>query len=162
MKKVKDNKINPSKNPEKKEIKKEENTKTTTSTSVTTTNNNEGIIIEQKENLLKDQDGKVDLSKPIDIEAKKEYEKLNEGKDKLENLVDKEILINKPLSSKESEVIKNSVITEKYTPISTYNGDSCDEYNWSQGTTDVQIQIKLPEKTGAKQVKTIKYILIII
>lgn len=41
----------------------------------------------------------------------------------------------------------------KFNPISTYNGDACDLYFWSQGTTDVQIQIKLPENTGAKKVK---------
>ena len=40
----------------------------------------------------------------------------------------------------------------KNSSISVYNGDSCDLYNWSQGTTDVQIQIKLPDNTGAKKV----------
>ncbi len=33
----------------------------------------------------------------------------------------------------------------KTLPISTYNGDTCDTYNWSQGIHDVTIQMKLPE-----------------
>jgi hypothetical protein len=36
--------------------------------------------------------------------------------------------------------------------ISTYNGDQCDKYNWSQGVMDVTIQIKLPEGTNKKMV----------
>ena len=32
---------------------------------------------------------------------------------------------------------------EKFNSISTYNGDICDLYNWSQGTNEVQIQFKL-------------------
>jgi hypothetical protein len=38
-------------------------------------------------------------------------------------------------------------------PISTYNGDTCDNYNWSQGIHDVTIQIILPENTTKKNVK---------
>jgi hypothetical protein len=43
-------------------------------------------------------------------------------------------------------------IDEKFEDISTYNGDKCDNYNWSQGVMDVNIQIKLPEKITLKQV----------
>jgi hypothetical protein len=43
----------------------------------------------------------------------------------------------------------------KSSSISIYNGDSCDLYNWSQGTTDVQIQITLPDNSGAKKVNLI-------
>jgi hypothetical protein len=38
------------------------------------------------------------------------------------------------------------------TSISTYNGDSCDNYNWSQGVMDVTIQINLPPGTNKKMV----------
>ena len=38
------------------------------------------------------------------------------------------------------------------TSISTYNGDSCDNYNWSQGVMDVTIQITLPPGTNKKMV----------
>jgi hypothetical protein len=45
--------------------------------------------------------------------------------------------------------------TYKTQPISTYNGDSCDNYNWSQGVRDVTIQISLPEGTTKKMVISI-------
>lgn len=44
-------------------------------------------------------------------------------------------------------------VDEKFSSISTYNGDSCDNYNWSQGVMDVQIQIKLPDNTTKKNVR---------
>ena len=36
--------------------------------------------------------------------------------------------------------------------ISTYNGDSCDNYNWSQGVNDVTIQFKLPHPISKKMI----------
>ena len=35
--------------------------------------------------------------------------------------------------------------------ISTYNGDSCDNYDWSQSITEVTMQIRIPEGTNSKQ-----------
>jgi hypothetical protein len=46
-------------------------------------------------------------------------------------------------------------IDPKYSSISTHNGDSCDMYNWSQGTNDVSVQIYLLENTSANKVKTL-------
>lgn len=43
-------------------------------------------------------------------------------------------------------------IDEKFENISTYNGDKCDNYSWSQGTVDVNIQVKLPENTTSSKV----------
>jgi len=57
---------------------------------------------------------------------------------------------------KSEEPIK---IDEKFENISTYNGDKCENYNWSQGVMDVNIQIKLPENTTSKKVKNILKIL---
>ena len=68
--------------------------------------------------------------------------------------IDKEI-VKSDKDKPSSEVPKNEnqiQQTQKFVPISTYNGDSCDQYFWSQGTTEVEIQIKLPIQTGAKQV----------
>ena len=39
------------------------------------------------------------------------------------------------------------------TSISTYNGDQCEKYNWSQGVMDVMIQFKLPEGTNKRMVR---------
>jgi hypothetical protein len=41
----------------------------------------------------------------------------------------------------------------KVTPISVYNGDSCENYNWSQGVIDVTIQIVLPPNTNKQMVR---------
>ena len=51
-----------------------------------------------------------------------------------------------------SNKTNNKIEDPKTLPISTYNGDTCDSYNWSQGIHDVTIQIKLPENTGKKNV----------
>jgi hypothetical protein len=56
--------------------------------------------------------------------------------------------------TKKQKIIEEPIkIDDKYEDISTYNGDKCDNYNWSQGVLDVNIQIKLPEKITLKQVK---------
>ena len=151
MKKVKEGKVNP-KN-------KIDNTNNTESNS-TNKINKDSITIDQKENLLKDQDGKVDLSKPVDLNNVKKTDSQDTNKLKLETLDNKEVKVNKTLSSQESKQVKN-IHNEKYTPISTYNGDSCDNYNWSQASTDVQIQINLPKGVGAKQVSFIKIFIIL-
>ena len=50
------------------------------------------------------------------------------------------------------EEIKGPV-ENKPTSISTYNGDKCDDYNWSQGVGDVTIQFTLKEKINKKMLK---------
>lgn len=41
-------------------------------------------------------------------------------------------------------------VENKPSTISTYNGDNCDFYSWSQGVTDVTIQVKLPTAVSKK------------
>jgi hypothetical protein len=41
-------------------------------------------------------------------------------------------------------------VENKPISISTYNGDVCDNYNWSQGVSDVTIQFPLPEAVSKK------------
>lgn len=50
-------------------------------------------------------------------------------------------------------------IDPKFETISTYNGDTCDKYSWSQGVRDVQIQFNLPSNTTKKDVKLSKIII---
>jgi hypothetical protein len=71
------------------------------------------------------------------------------------------------IESKPVENIINSVETKQetiktepkvsptFTSISTYNGDKCENYNWSQGVIDVSIQIELPVGTNKKDVNNI-------
>lgn len=96
-------------------------------------------------------ENKIDLSnKNTD---KVETKEINIG-DKVElgKIANKEVKLS---SSGESIDTNNKPKEIKNSSISTYNGSSCDLYNWSQGTTDVQIQIKLPENTGAKKVRIV-------
>lgn len=67
--------------------------------------------------------------------------------DKKENInnVNQELKVNK-------EPQQPKKIDEKFESISTYNGDKCDNYSWSQGVMDVSIQIKLPENTNSSKV----------
>jgi hypothetical protein len=47
---------------------------------------------------------------------------------------------------------KKKELNPTATSISTYNGDSCENYNWSQGVIDVTIQINLPPNTKKQMV----------
>ena len=58
--------------------------------------------------------------------------------------------IEEPIAKEEQQQTKK--IDEKFESISTYNGDKCDNYSWSQGIMDVNIQIKLPENTQTSKV----------
>ena len=59
---------------------------------------------------------------------------------------------NKQLDSA-STVEAKKPVENKPIAISTYNGDKTDLYNWSQGTTDVTIQVQLPEAVSKKMLK---------
>lgn len=91
------------------------------------------------------------------VEKEKEKER-DENKEK--QLVDKEVnRLDKEIDSKSNKESNKIDIhkEDKFVSISTYNGDSCDGYFWSQANQDVQIQIKLPPNTGAKKVSFIEY-----
>lgn len=46
--------------------------------------------------------------------------------------------------------MKKPDIDPKMAKISTYNGDETDKYSWSQGITEVMVQVPLPEGTKPK------------
>ena len=56
-----------------------------------------------------------------------------------------------PLNKKKEEI--KGPVENKPTSISTYNGDKCDDYNWSQGVGDVTIQFALKQKINKKMLK---------
>ena len=67
-----------------------------------------------------------------------------------ENIKPSETTNNNKALDSTSTVQAKKPIENKPIPISTYNGDSCGLYNWSQGTTDVTIQVQLPEACSKK------------
>jgi hypothetical protein len=101
---------------------------------------------------------------PKEIEEYMKNQKENRSQSKVEN---KPISENKPIQENkkienitpeikpQEKIIENkqNVNNEsKFDPISTYNGDKCENYNWSQGVLDVSIQINLPDNTTIKDV----------
>jgi len=77
----------------------------------------------------------------------KTEDKASNEKNKTENIIN----ANQQKVYEEPQVAKK--IDEKFECISTYNGDKCDNYSWSQGIMDVSIQIKMPENTNSSKVK---------
>lgn len=106
---------------------------------------------EIEEFLNSQKSGKSQIKKEIE---KVEIKKIDEPK--VEKQTESKGNSNKIELDKAKEVIlsktEKEVKEEKFSSISTYNGDACDLYNWSQGTNEVQIQFKLPPNTGAKKV----------
>lgn len=100
------------------------------------------------------------LEKPKIVELKEDPKSqvtVNSSKENLENKEHSSSVSNKVEEVKTIESSKQTTLIEskidpKYSAISTYNGDSCDQYNWSQGTNDVSIQIYLLENTAANKV----------
>ncbi|MCQ2815812.1 MAG: hypothetical protein MJ252_00955 [archaeon] len=68
---------------------------------------------------------------------------------KTEESKKEEPIIKKEEPKKEEEKPKIPM-ENKPSSISTYNGDKCDFYNWSQGVTDVTIQVNLPTAVSKK------------
>ena len=70
-----------------------------------------------------------------------------------------EIIIKPDSNEIKSDISLNTVsqsnqkIKNVDTSISTFNGDQCEKYNWSQGVMDVTIQIYLPEGINKRMVK---------
>lgn len=126
-------------------------------------NNNEKSIEKDIQNeQLNDQGGTVDLNKKDELLSKAKETTCDSNiqdnnKMKLVDIKDEaEIKLQNPKECTSSQqVIKPKVTDIKPSIISTYNGDSCDQYSWSQGVLDVQIQISLPQNTSAKKVKII-------
>jgi hypothetical protein len=101
-----------------------------------------------------------------DIDQKEIEEYINSQKQKkpeIKQIETKPERIEKPVEIKQAEVKPIEVKTEPkpvetksvnptFSSISTYNGDKCDIYNWSQGVMDVNIQVVLPEGTKKQEV----------
>lgn len=104
---------------------------------------------EQKENKqAKPEPAKIDT-----ITEKKE--EISISTNKIENKQSKtEENISEPVTATvpKSQPVTTATNT-KAASISVYNGDSCDNYNWSQGVLDVTIQIVLPPNTSKQMVK---------
>jgi hypothetical protein len=83
-------------------------------------------------------------------EPKKSDLTTNIDKVKLEN--ETEVKLQKVSEQTITKTGNTTTISPKFASISTYNGDICDNYNWSQGVMDVTIQVKLPEGTTKKMV----------
>ena len=70
----------------------------------------------------------------------------------------------KDIKNMKKEELKGPV-ENKPTSISTYNGDKCEDYNWSQGVGDVTIQFTLKQKINKKMLKvdmTVNHLKIVI
>ena len=64
---------------------------------------------------------------------------------------EKKIETTNPINMKKDEI--KGPVENKPSSISTYNGDKCDDYNWSQGVGDVTIQFALKQKINKKMLK---------
>jgi hypothetical protein len=71
---------------------------------------------------------------------------------KLTNTQPKQSQENTTTSSTKIEQKPNQIDQKPPTSISVFNGDACDNYNWSQGVMDVTIQIVLPANTSKQMV----------
>lgn len=104
-------------------------------------------------------------------DSKKQPEKFLSGNDKKPEIIHKpsdtqsEVKSSTELKSSrenidvcatKTEQKEAEVLNSKPSSISVFNGDSCDNYNWSQGVTDVTIQIVLPPNTTKQMVSYIK------
>ena len=111
------------------------------------------IIEEYLKNKEKDKQKKTDAPK-IEDKSKKEETKQEEPKKeetKKEEEKKNTISISNPLNMKKEEI--KGPVENKPTSISTYNGDKCDDYNWSQGVGDVTIQFSLKKPINKKMLK---------
>ena len=102
-------------------------------------------------------------------EAKKEEKKAEIPKNSQETKIENnkgdtnKIESSNPLNMKKEEL--KGPVENKPTSISTYNGDKCDDYNWSQGVGDVTIQFTLKQKINKKMLKvdmTVNHLKIVI
>ena len=111
------------------------------------------------------EDNKKEESKK---ENQKKEEKKNTEKPKTENKENNKdeaskIESSNPLNKKKEEL--KGPVENKPTSISTYNGDKCEDYNWSQGVGDVTIQFTLKQKINKKMLKidmTVNHLKIVI
>ena len=105
--------------------------------------------MKSKENKNKEKKEVIDK---INKESKEKKEEKNEQKkEEKKKSNEKNIESTNPINMKKEEI--KGPVENKPTSISTYNGDKCDDYNWSQGVGDVTIQFTLKEKINKKMLK---------
>ena len=111
------------------------------------------------------------INKQSKEEAKKEEQKKQEIKEEkketTKNIPEKKeenkIESSNPFNKKKEEI--KGPVENKPTSISTYNGDQCEDYNWSQSVGDVTIQFSLKQKINKKMLKinmTVNHLKIVI
>jgi hypothetical protein len=121
-------------------------------------------VINKINNQAKEENKKEESKK----ENQKKEEKKNTEKPKTENKENNKdeaskIESSNPLNKKKEEL--KGPVENKPTSISTYNGDKCEDYNWSQGVGDVTIQFTLKQKINKKMLKidmTVNHLKIVI
>ena len=121
-------------------------------------------VINKINNQTKTENKKEETKK--DASKKEEKPKKEEGpktEKKEEKKNETKIESSNPLNQKKEEL--KGPVENKPTSISTYNGDKCDNYNWSQGVGDVTIQFSLKQKINKKMLKidmTVNHLKIVI
>ena len=103
-------------------------------------------VIDKINNQTKKEEKKEE--KKAETKNKDETKNTNNGASK-ENI--NKIESSNPLNKKKEEI--KGPVENKPTSISTYNWDKCDDYNWSQGVSDVTIQFSLKQKINKKMLK---------
>ena len=118
-------------------------------------NNEKKEVIDRINKESKEQKEKIESQKK---ENEKEAQKKEEPKkivttknEENKSIEDKKVETTNPINMKKEEI--KGPVENKPTSISTYNGDKCDDYNWSQGVGDVTIQFALKQKINKKMLK---------
>ena len=115
------------------------------------------VIEEYMKSKEKEKQEKKPEAKPT-TQQDKDKEKNNK-----DNSSSNKIETSNPLNMKKEEL--KGPVENKPTSISTYNGDKCEDYNWSQGVGDVTIQFALKQKINKKMLKvdmTVNHLKIVI
>lgn len=97
----------------------------------------------------KESDNKGTASKDAEIKKEEKAENKIENKQNDDIKPEKTPQSTNPLNMKREE--PKGPVDNKPTSISTYNGDKCDQYNWSQAVGDVTIQFALKKPINKKQ-----------
>jgi len=99
-------------------------------------------------NNISTEDKKNELGEKKDVIVDDKQKKNESNNIKISDYITKE-----NTNDKKEKENKDKKIDEKFESISTYNGDKLENYSWSQGVMDVNIQVKLPNNTTSSKVK---------
>ena len=107
------------------------------------------VIEEYMKSKEKEKQEKKDEKPSNKTETKTNNNEIKNNTNNKEN--ENKIESSNPINKKREEL--KGPVENKPTSISTYNGDKCDDYNWSQGVGDVTIQFALKQKINKKMLK---------